>query len=130
MESGVGSFVVSKDEIFNFEKLNVYQKSLAFLDLVYKTSDTFPKMENFALTNQFIRAAQSISLNIAEGSGNTVPLFIRYLNIAKSSVRECIVCVSIAKRRKYINEEIEIILRNQLILISKMISGLITSLKK
>ena len=33
---------------FNFEKLDVYQKSLEFLDLVYKISTDFPKKELFA----------------------------------------------------------------------------------
>ena len=100
------------------------------MDLVYKISTDFPKKELFALTNQFIRAAQSISLNIAEGAGNSNPKFIRYLNISRSSARECVVCLSIAKRQNYISENIENELRNRLAQLSKMISGLISSIEK
>lgn len=64
---------------FKFEDLKVYQKSLDFVDTVYNTTKQFPSEENYRLTSQFIRAATSISLNIAEGSGDTNPQFRRFL---------------------------------------------------
>ncbi|WP_408023661.1 four helix bundle protein [Tenacibaculum sediminilitoris] len=78
----------------------MYQKSLDFVDIVYKVSNTFPKEENYRLTSQFIRAATSVALNIAEGSGDTNPQFSRFLQIALGSVKECVVCVAIAKNQK------------------------------
>lgn len=56
---------------FSFEELRVYQKSLDFVDEVYKITKEFPNDERFGLTTQYRRAAQSIALNIAEGAGDT-----------------------------------------------------------
>jgi four helix bundle protein len=117
------------DEIFKFEKLVVYQKSLDYIDFVYETSGKFPSNEIFMLTSQYVRAAQSISLNIAEGACGTNAMFKRYLNISKGSIRECIVCTTVAFRRNYITDTIQKSSRIQLTELSKMISGLIKSLK-
>jgi hypothetical protein len=61
-----------REELFDFENLKVYQRSLDYVDFVYNATKSFPKEEMFALTDQFRRAATSICLNIAEGSGRTV----------------------------------------------------------
>ena len=54
--------------MFNFEKLDVWHRAIAFADLVYAATRTFPGDERFGLTNQMRRAAVSISSNIAEGT--------------------------------------------------------------
>ncbi|MDP2688317.1 MAG: four helix bundle protein [Aequorivita sp.] len=114
---------------FNFEDLNVYQKSLEFVDSVYNVTNSFPKEEKFGLTSQFLRAATSISLNIAEGSGNSDAQFNRYLQMALDSVRECVVCPTIATRQKYVTEEQNDDFRKKLVELSKMISSLQKYLK-
>jgi len=115
-----------KDIKFNFEDLKVYQKSLDFIDFTYKTCNAFPKEETYRLTSQFIRASTSIALNIAEGAGDTNAQFNRYLQIAIGSVKECVVCSTIAHRQKYITKELDLEIREKLEELSKMI----TSLKK
>jgi len=77
---------------FKFEDLNVYQKSLDFVDSVYLQIKEFPRSEVYNLSSQFRRAATSIPLNIAEGQGNTNSQFNRFVMIAKSSINECVVC--------------------------------------
>jgi four helix bundle protein len=109
---------------FNFEDLQVYQKSLDLVDSVYGVSKQFPKEEIYGLTSQFRRAAVSISLNIAEGSGGTKKEFLRFLRTASNSLKECIVCITVAKRQDYISYKEHDELREKLIEISKMISGL------
>ncbi len=89
---------------FNFENLIVYQKSLDFIDMVYNICSKFPKTETYILTSQYLRAANAIALNIAEGAGSSDAQFNRYLQIALDSTRECVVCSTIAYRRKYIQE--------------------------
>ena len=54
--------------MFNFEKLDVWQKAIQFADSVYRVTKAFPEDERFGLTSQMRRSAVSISSNIAEGS--------------------------------------------------------------
>ena len=120
----------NRDEFkFNFEELKVYQKALEFIDLVYSITKKFPKEEEYRITSQFIRAAHSIALNIADGSGGTKAEFKNYLRISKRSTRECIVCITITFRQNFIPKEIEIDCRKRLVEISKMLNGLINSIK-
>ncbi|WP_109437169.1 MULTISPECIES: four helix bundle protein [Aquimarina] len=114
---------------FNFEDLIVYQKALNFVDLVYNTCEKFPSVETYGLSSQYIRAANSVALNIAEDSGNTDAQFNRYLQIAIDSVRECIVCSTIANRRRYISENENKTTRLRLAELSKMITSLQKHLK-
>lgn len=116
------------EEPFDFEKLNVYQRALEYVDFVYKITKTFPKEELFSLTDQFRRAATSICLNIAEGSGGTKSEFSHYLKIARRSTRECIAISEIAYRQSYFNEEAKKQSRMFCTEISKMLSGLMKSI--
>ncbi|CAL68266.1 four helix bundle protein [Christiangramia forsetii] len=117
-------------EKFNFEELKVYQKSLMLIDEVYKQTRHFPKEEIYGLTSQFRRAASSIALNISEGAGSTNPEFRRYLQIALNSVKECVVCVEIAKRQSFIKKDDYDKFRNNLAELSKMITSLMKYLNK
>ncbi len=108
---------------FDFESLDLYQKSLDYVDFVYNLTDKFPPKEQYRLTSQFINAANSISLNIGEGYGESIPLALRYLRISRGSIRECLVCSTIAFRRRYTNENEYFESRNRLVELSKLSSG-------
>jgi four helix bundle protein len=60
--------VKGSDSSFDFEKLKVYEKALAFY-LEIRRIHFGREMEDQILAKQLNRAALSISLNIAEGSG-------------------------------------------------------------
>ena len=121
---------MEEEEGFDFEKLIVYQKSLDLIDQVYSLTGGFPSHEKFNVTDQFRRAATSIALNIAEGSAGTKKEFASFLRISNRSVRECVVCLSIALIQKYINKDKERELRSVLIRISKMNNGLRRSISE
>ena len=92
---------------FKFEKLIVWQKSLELSDEVNQLAKSFPKDELYVLASQIKRAADSVSLNIAEGStGQTNPEFKRFLGIALRSNVEVVGCLYLAQRRRYISQEI------------------------
>jgi four helix bundle protein len=91
-------------DTFDFENLSLYQKSLDYIDLVYDLTSDFPSKELYGLSSQLQRAASSISLNMAEGFGESIPLALRYLRISRGSIRECVSCSTIAFRRGYISE--------------------------
>lgn len=114
-----------KEVKFKFEDLKVYQKSLDFVNDAYRYSKSFPKDENYRLTSQFLRASTSIALNIAEGSGDTNPQFSRFLKIALGSIKECVVCATIAKNQDFISSEENQEIRIKLEEMSKMITSLI-----
>ena len=115
-------------EKFNFENLSVYQKALGYIDFVYTITTNFPKEERFGLAGQFQRAAQSIALNIGEGSGGSKAEFQQFIRIARRSVKECVVCTTIALRRNYIIRQDENKSRSMCLELSKMLSGLLSSL--
>lgn len=91
---------------FKFEKLLVWQKSLDLTAGVHEACKKFPKEELYILTSQIKRAADSVSLNIAEGStGQSNAEFRRFLSIAMRSDIEVVGCIYIAQRRNIIEEE-------------------------
>ncbi len=119
-----------KDEKFDFENLKVYQKALEYVDFVYKVTKHFPKTEIFSLIDQFKRASISICLNIAEGSGGSKIEFNKFLKISRRSIRECIAITEISYRQGFISQEVKEQSRNLCSELSRMITGLIKSLKK
>jgi len=76
-------------------------------------------------------AASSVALNIAEGRGrNSKKEFIQFLYIARGSLYETVTIVTIFKEKRWINsEELEAIkqLGEQ---VNKMLSSLISSVKR
>ncbi len=80
-----------------FRKLTVWQRSIKFVTFIYEITSKFPNEERFGLVNQIRRAAVSISLNIAEGSGTGSDAeFIRFLKMAQRSAYEVLAALEIA----------------------------------
>lgn len=114
---------------FKFEKLKVWQKALDLADEINQLTKTFPREEIYILNSQIKRAADSISLNIAEGStGQSNAEFIRFLRYALRSNIEVVGCLHLAKRRKYILEDRFVELYSACEEVLVMINGLIKSL--
>ncbi|MFC4636137.1 four helix bundle protein [Dokdonia ponticola] len=115
---------------FRFEDLNVYRKAIQFGEAVNNQIDTFPQKEMYRLSSQFVRAADSIAFNIAEGSGSTDANFNRYLKMAWDSSHECVEASTKARLRGYIDFDTDELNRQQLTEIGKMISSLRKHLTK
>ena len=91
---------------FKFEKLQVWQEALELTGIVHDVSEKFPKKELYVLTSQIKRAADSVALNIAEGStGQSEPEFKKFLGYAIRSAVETVSCIYIAKRRNIILQQ-------------------------
>lgn len=83
----------------------------------------------YLLASQIRRSANSVSLNIVEGStGLTNAEFRRFLVIANRSALEIVGCLYLAKRRKYLDEDKFVSLYNQIEILVKMIQALINTL--
>ncbi|MBI3319012.1 MAG: four helix bundle protein [Candidatus Omnitrophica bacterium] len=90
---------------FKFEKLTVWQRAIELSTHVHDATRTFPKEELYVLTSQIKRAADSIALNIAEGStGQTNAEFKQFLGYAIRSAVEVVTCLYLGKRRRLIKE--------------------------
>jgi four helix bundle protein len=75
-------------------------------ELIFEVSGRFPNDEKYNLISQIRRAADSIALNIAEGStGQSNKEFRKFLGYSLRSLAEVVTCLHKAKRRKYLNEE-------------------------
>ncbi|MFN8504897.1 four helix bundle protein [Kouleothrix sp.] len=86
---------------FKFEKLEVWQRSLDYIDQIYDLANLLPRSEEYNLKSQIVRAATSVSLNIAEGStGQTNAEQARFLGMAIRSLVETVACQHIIARRK------------------------------
>jgi four helix bundle protein len=115
--------------MFNFEKLEVWQKAIDFADLIYSETRAFPSDERFGLTNQLRRAAVSISSNIAEGSSRSSKSdFARFVEIATGSVFEVISQAFIAHRQSFLSEDQFRKIYTDAEELSRMLSGLRKSL--
>jgi four helix bundle protein len=109
----------------SYKDLIVWKKSVDFAVNVYKTTQTFPKSELFALSSQLQRASSSIAANIAEGAGrNSDKEFIHFLSIALGSLFETETHLIIAQRIGYISNEMVNELSLSIIEIDKMVRAL------
>ncbi len=114
---------------FKFEKLKIWTLSLELSGEVSEMVKGFPKDELFILTSQLKRAADSVVLNIAEGSTlHTNAEFRRFLVIANRSALEVIACFYIARQRRFIDESVFIDKYNKYEKLIAMIQALIKSL--
>lgn len=90
---------------YKFQKLDVYQLGLEFVDEIYGFSNRLPDSERFNLRSQLERAATSIVPNIAEGStGQTDMEQNRFLGMALRSYLETVACMDLIERRKYLSD--------------------------
>ncbi len=116
--------------MFNFEKLDVWQKSIAFADLVYCVTKSFPSDERFGLTNQMRRATVSVSSNIAEGcSRSSKPDFRRYIEIATGSAFELVSQARIARSQGFLAADAHDRIYAAALEIVRMLTGLRDSLR-
>lgn len=116
---------------FKFENLKVWQKALDFDDEINQLVKAFPKEELYVLSSQMKRAADSIVLNIAEGStGQSNPEFNKFLGYALRSAIEVVACLHIAKKRGFIDNTLFNDFYSKAEEIIKMTQALRNSLKK
>lgn len=91
---------------FKFESLTVWKLSMELGEEIHALAKSFPKEELFNLSSQIRRAADSVALNIAEGSILQSHLeFSKFLGYSIRSISEVVTCLHKAKLRKYISNE-------------------------
>ena len=106
------------------EKLDVYQLSIGYVAWVYEKSGGLNGTHRHA-RDQWLRASQSIPLNIAEGNGKTGEADRRrYFEIARGSVLECAAIQDVLVVGNALDEDESLIRKQELDRIAAMLSRL------
>lgn len=114
----------------SYREIKAWQKSMDLVTEIYHSTESFPESEKFGLTNQIRRAAVSVPSNIAEGFGrNSLPDFIRFLNIARGSLFELQTQIEISHNLLFMTQDVFESLESKAIEIEKIINALVKSLK-
>ena len=117
--------------VTSYEDLEVWQKAMDLVTLVYRLTKGFPKEEVYGLTSQLRRAAVSVPSNIAEGqSRRSTKEFLNYLSMARGSLSEVETQAEIARRLEYIKEEETLQLKELTRTVGRLLNGLIRSLEQ
>lgn len=91
---------------FKFEKLEIWKLAIETANDVHILTRRFPREEMFSLSSQMKRAADSVSMNIAEGStGQSDREQARFLGYAQRSALEVVNCLYLAIKRNYIDQQ-------------------------
>ncbi len=113
--------------MFDFQKLDVYQKSKSFCKEIYSILDE----KNFdRVTNDQLRTASlSIMLNIAEGTSRFSNKDRKnFFVIARGSAFECVAILEYLQETKEITQQVFEESEQRLEEVSKMLFGLIKNL--
>lgn len=114
----------------SFEELVIWQKSIAIGVQIYQLSDQQPLKNDYKSRDQLIGSAVSISNNIAEGfEYNNRIQFIRFLGYAKGSAGELRSQLALLVEVGRVSQEDYLVLKEELIGLSRQIKALITYLK-
>ena len=114
--------------ITRFEEIKSWEESQHLCTVIYFLCKKIPQRD---ISSQLLRAALSISNNIAEGfERNTNKEFINFLYIAKGSCGEVRSILYLLKDIKLISEPDFASLHQQCLTISELISALITYLQQ
>jgi four helix bundle protein len=114
-----------------FKELNCWKEARVLRQQITELTKTFPSTEKFELTSQMIRAARSVTANIAEGYGRfTYTDTRRFFIQARGSVTEILDHLTVALDEKYIDEEKLRFFESQSETVFKLINGYIAYLDK
>lgn len=115
----------------HYKDLISWQKAMELVNAVYDVTDGFPKREVYSLTDQIRRAAVSIPSNIAEGQAHfSNREFLHFLRHSRGSLAELETQLLIAERRSYLHESQANELLHRADELSRIRSGLISSIKE
>ena len=118
-------------KIQHFYDLNVWKEAHSLVLLTYKTIENFPKKETFVIVSQMLRAAISITSNIAEGFGRLgLKDKIHFYNMSKASLVELQNQFMICRDIKYLPQDEFNEIWERSVVVHKMLNALISSLKK
>jgi len=120
------------ENMFSFQELKVWQKSVDFAEKVIRMIDELDTpRRHYRLIEQLEAASTSVSMNIAEGKGRqSTKEFIRFLYIARGSLFEVVTLLIILQRLGWIQTERMMEFQRMALEITKMLNSLIKSMRR
>ena len=116
--------------IKNFTDLIVWKEAHKLVLVIYRIVEEFPSKEQYALVSQITRAIVSVTSNIAEGFGRQgLKEKIQFYYLAQASLTEVQNQLIIARDLRYITQAEFGSVWERTLLVHKLLSGLIKSLK-
>lgn len=112
----------------NYKQLKIWQKARVLVKDIYVLSAEFPSEEKYNLKSQVRRAAVSVVLNIAEGSGFSNKKFRQFLRTSITSCFEVETVLILALDLEFISSNKFSIFEEQITELQKMIYGFTKSL--
>lgn len=112
---------------YNFQDLQVWQRSMLLVENTYKLIQQLPKTEQFALADQMRRCAVSVPSNIAEGQKRlSNKETVQFSSIALGSLGELQTQLILCERLYALDTSSLVDEREQ---ITKMLTSLVRSLR-
>ena len=95
-----------KRALFRFRNWPVYQAAKSFRKKIRGLAKKLPGSERYLLKDQISRAADSICLDIAEGSNKLSDTeFSKYLNTSETSLEEVVCCLDLFLEDGHISKD-------------------------
>ena len=108
--------------LFDHDRLDVYRPSIEYVANAFETSRSLEGLHRHA-RDQWLRAAQSIPLNIAKGNGKrSLKDRARFLDIARGSALECAAIQDVLVVSRGMNREASFDLKSKLVRIVAMLT--------
>ena len=115
----------------DYRNLEVWKKGRALTAEVYRVTAQFPRSEMFGVTSQMRRAALSIVLNVAEGTGRwTARDQASFIVTASASAHELEAVLYLAEDLRYITTEESASLRKRTNEVGRMLNGMLRFYRK
>lgn len=116
--------------IRDFKDIIAWQRAHKLAVAIYKVTVSFPKTEQFGLTNQVRRASVSVVSNLAEGFGRrTSADRVHFYDMARGSLHETQAQLLIAKDVGFLSEDLYVRLEEMSTETHKVLTGLINKTK-
>ena len=129
-EGGLRLEAKDRRYIFPFEKLEVWQLSVALCQYVLDILENAPCNKHLRLCGQMESAVVSIAQNIAEGKGRQYKKeFIQFLHIAQGSLYEVVTLTEVFRRKGLFSDGEATSIREQCETIDRKLNGLMNSLR-
>lgn len=117
------------DQVKSYRDLDVWQRAMTLVEVVYALADRLPTEEKYGLSSQIRRSVVSIPSNIAEGRRlGSKKEYLRFIRIAFGSGAELETQLEILHRIKLVEEDDVQAASTLLTEVMKMLNKMITTL--